>query len=149
MTPYSFLLHLHSGLRYIVLLLVLVAIIRAWAGWLGKQPFTDGNRKLNLFALISVHTQLIVGLVLYFLSPFVQFNAETMKTHDTRYWTVEHLTGMLIAIVLITIGYSKSKRASTPESKHKTVALFFTIALAIVVVIILASGRGLVGGATA
>jgi len=149
MTPYSFFLHLHSGLRYIVLLLVLVAIVRAWAGWLGKQPYSEGNRKLNLFALISVHTQLIAGLVLYFLSPLVQFNSETMKTHDTRYWTVEHLTGMLIAIILITIGYSKAKRAATPESKHKTVAVFFTIALVVVIAIILASGRGLVGGAGA
>ena len=91
MTLYSFFLHLHSGFRYIVLLLVLVAIIRAWADWLGKKAYSEGNRKLNLFAMISMHTQLLIGIVLYFISPFVQFNSHTMKDATTRYWTVEHL----------------------------------------------------------
>jgi uncharacterized membrane protein SirB2 len=145
MNAYLFFRYLHSGLRYIVLLLLLLAIIRAWADWLGKKPYSEGNRKLNLFAMISVHTQLLVGLVLYFLSPFVQFSSETMKQHDTRYWTVEHLTGMLIAIILITIGHSKSKKASLPESKHKNIAIFYTLAVVVVVAVLAFSGRGILG----
>lgn len=145
MTPYSFFLHLHSGLRYIVLLLVLLAIIRAWADWLGKKPYSNGNRLLNLFAMISVHTQLLVGIILYFLSPFVKFNSETMKNADTRYWTIEHLTMMIIAIILITIGHSKSKKLALPERKHKTIAIYYTVALLIVIVAIVASHRSLLG----
>ena len=145
MTLYSFLLHLHSGLRYIVLLLVLVAIIRAWADWLGQKAYSEGNRKLNLFAMISVHTQLLVGLVLYFVSPFVRFGSDTMKNATTRYWTVEHLTGMIIAIVLITIGHARSKRGATADAKHKSIAIFYTSALLIIAAVIILSKRGLIG----
>ena len=145
MTLYSFLLHLHSGFRYIVLLLVLLAILRAWLGWLGKVAYSESHRKLNLFALISVHTQLLIGFVLYFVSPFVTFGSDTMKEATTRYWTVEHLTGMLIAIALITIGHSRSKRGATSDAKHKSIAIFYTLALAVIVIIIIFSKRGLLG----
>jgi hypothetical protein len=145
MNAYSFFLHLHSGFRYIVLLLVLLAILIAWAGWLGKKSYSEGNRKLNLFALISVHTQFLIGLILYFLSPLVQFNSQTMKQPDTRYWTVEHLTAMIIAIVLITIGHSKSKKNTTPGGKHQSIAIYYTAALLIIIATIILSKRGLLG----
>ena len=144
MTLYSFFLHLHSGLRYIVLLLVLVAIIRAWADWLGHKAYSEGNRKLNLFAMISVHTQLLIGLVLYFVSPIVKFGSDTMKDATTRYWTVEHLTGMIIAIALITVGHARAKRAATPDAKHKSIAIFYTLALIIIAAVIILSKRGLI-----
>jgi membrane protein DedA with SNARE-associated domain len=128
-----------------VLLLLLLAIVRAWADWLGKKSYSNGNRLLNLFTMISVHTQLLFGLVLYFVSPLVQFNSQTMKASTTRYWTVEHLTIMLIAIVLITIGHSKSKKITLPEGKHKTIAIYYTVALLIIVVGIVVSKRGLIG----
>ncbi|MDB5137261.1 MAG: cytochrome [Mucilaginibacter sp.] len=145
MNAYSVFLHIHSGLRYVVLLLVLLAIIRAWADWFGRKAYSEGNRKLNLFALISVHTQLLFGIVLYFLSPFVQFNSGTMKNFDSRYWTVEHLTMMIIAIALITVGHSRSKKIVLPEGKHKTIALYYTAALLIIVVAIVVSHRSLLG----
>jgi uncharacterized membrane protein SirB2 len=145
MNAYSFFLHLHSGFRYIVLVLVLLAIIVAWAGWLGNKSYSEGNRKLNLFALISAHTQLLIGIVLYFLSPFVQFNGQTMKDASARYWTVEHLTGMIIAIVLITVGHAKSKRGTSSVGKHKSIAIFYTLALVIIVATIVLSKRGLLG----
>src|ERR1700761_9107298 len=122
MSIYKFFLELHSGFRYVVLILLLLAIIRAWADWLGKKPYSEGQRKLNLFSMISAHTQLLIGLILYFLSPFVQFNSQTMKDPQTRYWTMEHLTAMIIAIAIITIGHARSKRAALPENKHKAIA---------------------------
>lgn len=140
---YNFLLHAHSGFRYVVGILLIIAIIVAFAGWLGKSGYSEGNRKLNLFTLISAHIQLLLGLALYFVSPFVQFNADTMKNDTARYWTVEHITMMIIAIVLITIGHSKSKKALTPDAKHKTIAIFYTIALIIIVLAICMSKRGL------
>jgi hypothetical protein len=133
MTAYSFLQQLHSGFRYIVLVLFIYAIIAALVGWLGKRPYTNGNRLTNLFAMISAHTQLLIGIALYFVSPLVQFNAATMKNPTSRYFTVEHQVMMLIALVLITIGHSKSKKAVLQESKHKTIALFYGIALLIII----------------
>ncbi|MDB5025368.1 MAG: cytochrome [Mucilaginibacter sp.] len=145
MNAYSFFLHLHSGFRYVVFLLVLLAIASAWLRWLGKQPYTEANRKLNLFALISMHTQLLIGLVLYFLSPLVQFGSQTMKQADTRYWTVEHLTAMIIAIILVTIGHGKSKKNMTPAGKHQSIAIYYTAALLIIIATIMLSNRSLLG----
>lgn len=142
---YSFFKYFHSGLRYVVLILVLAAIIQAFLGWIGKKLYTEGNRKLNLFALISVHTQLLIGLVLYFLSPLVQFSGLAMKEPTIRYWTAEHITMMLIAIALITIGYSRSKRALTAEKRHFNIFIFYFLALIIVIVTLILSRRGVLG----
>ncbi len=139
---YSFFKYFHSGLRYIVLILVLAAIIQSLLGWIGKKTYTESNRKLNLFALISAHTQLLVGLVLYFLSPLVQFSGATMKNATSRYWTVEHISMMIIAIALITIGYARSKRILLPEKKHSNVFIFYFLALLIVIITLILSGRG-------
>jgi cytochrome b561 len=132
MTFYSFFKYLHSDFRYLVIVLILLAIIRAFVGWLGQRPYTDGNRKLNLFAMISVHTQLLIGIVLFFISPLVQFSKDAMHDKHLRYFTVEHWVIMLIAIALITVGHSKSKKASLPQAKHKAVAIFYSIALLVI-----------------
>lgn len=133
---YPFLKEFHSGWRYLVLLLIVIALLRALIGWLSNKPYTDGHRKTNLFALISAHVQFLVGLVLYFVSPFVQFGATTMSDKATRYWSVEHIFGMLIAIVLITIGHSKSKKAVNDLAKHKAIAIFYLIAIIVIVAVI-------------
>ena len=132
MTLYSFFKEFHSGFRYIVIVLVLLALVRAFMGWLGKRPYGEGNRKLNLFAMISVHTQFLLGIILFFISPMVQFSKETMKNPITRYFTVEHWVIMRIAIVLITIGHSKSKKAALPEGKHKAIAIFYLIGIVLI-----------------
>lgn len=142
---YSFFKNFHSGFRYIVFILVLIAIIQSLVGWLSKKPYTNGNRKMNLFAMISAHTQLLIGLILYFLSPLVQFASSTMKNNELRYWTVEHISMMIIAIVLITIGHSRSKKAVAPEAKHRAIAIFYILAILVIVVAILQSHRPLLG----
>ncbi|RFZ82619.1 cytochrome B [Mucilaginibacter terrenus] len=145
MTAYKFLLQAHSGFRYIVILLLVVAIVTALAGWFGKKTYTNGNRKLNLFTMISAHIQLLLGLALYFVSPFVKFDSGTMKDDTTRYWTVEHIAMMVFAIALITIGHARSKRAQLPEGKHRVIAIAYLLATLVVVVAILQSQRGLFG----
>jgi hypothetical protein len=140
MNTYSFVQHLHSGFRYIVMVLFIYTILMALLGWLGNRPYTNGNRLSNLFAMISAHTQLLIGIVLYFLSPLVAFNNTTMKDPVTRYFTVEHWVMMIIAIALITVGHSKSKKLVLPEAKHKTIALFYGIAL-IIIIGALAAGK--------
>jgi hypothetical protein len=140
MSAYSFVQELHSGFRFVVMVLFIYALLMAFIGWLGKRPYTNGNRLTNLFAMISAHTQLLIGIVLYFLSPLVQFNSETMKDATTRYFTVEHWVGMIIAIAIITVGHSRSKKQVLPEVKHKTIALFYSLAL-IIIIGVLAAGK--------
>ncbi len=135
----------HSGLRYVVLLLIVLALIQALTGWFGGKNYTEGNRKLNLFAMISAHVQLLLGLVLYFVSPLPQPGnmGAAMKNEITRYWTVEHAVMMILALVLITIGHSRSKKATNATDKHRAVAIFYGLGTIVIIVAILQSGRGL------
>jgi hypothetical protein len=133
MNAYTIINHLHSVNRYAVLTFLILAIIQSLIGFAGKRPYTNGNRIINMLAMIFTHIQLTLGVVLYFLSPMVQFNSETMKNDALRYFAVEHWVGMLAAIVLITIGHSKSKKIVLPEIKHKTIAIYYLIAILIVV----------------
>lgn len=133
---YIGLLHLHSALRYVVLILLIIAVIKAWMSWQGKKEFSSGDKKIYLFTLIFSHIQLLVGLILYFVSPIVDqayadFGA-AMKDAMLRFWAMEHFLMMLIAIILITIGYSSSKKTVDAVSKHKKIAIFYLIGLALI-----------------
>ena len=130
---YNIIQHAHSGFRYAVLVFLILAIIQSIIGFAGKRPYTNGNRIINLLAMIFTHTQLLVGIILYFISPMVQFTSDTMKNPTLRYFAVEHWFGMIIAVVLITIGHSKSKKIVLPEIKHRTIAIYYAIALTVVV----------------
>lgn len=134
--------HLHSGWRYVALLLIILALISAFSGWFGKNNYTEGNRKLNLFTLIAFHVQALIGIILYFVSPKVRLDdmAMAMKDSISRYWTVEHILMMIIAVVLITIGHSKSKKTTVSLQKHKSIAIFYTLAIIIVIVAVNMSG---------
>lgn len=143
---YNILVHAHAGLRWIVLILLLVAIVTAFRKWQGRDDYTTGDNKLYLWTLIAVHTQVLLGLVLYFLSPKVQFDPSYFSDKIYRFFTVEHITGMLIAAVLITIGRSRSRRMSGAIRKHKTVFIFFGIGLLIILASIPWPGR--IPGAT-
>lgn len=132
---YNMLLHAHSGLRWVVLILLVAATFKALLKWRSNAPFTEGDRKLNLFTMISVHVQLLIGLVLYFISPkVVEFSkfGEAMKETVSRFYAVEHLTTMLLAIILITVGYSKSKKAVEENKKFRIAFIFFGIALLLI-----------------
>lgn len=144
---YSTLFGLHSGLRYIVLLLLAVALLLSLIGLFGKKPYSETNRKVNLFAMIFTHTQFLVGLILYFFSPLVNYSnmAEAMKDATTRYWTVEHSVMMLFSIVLITIGHSRSKKAKDAVNKHRSIALYYGLAVLVILVAIYQSGRPILG----
>lgn len=135
---YSILVHAHSGLRWVLLILLLASIVKAYRKWQNRDDYTAGDNKLYLFTLIATHVQFLIGLVLYFISPKVPLfdaNLESgaiMRESLYRFYTVEHLVGMLIAVVLITIGRSRSRRMSSAIKKHKTVFTFFGIALLLI-----------------
>lgn len=141
---YNIFLQSHSYIRYFILICLVAVIVKSLIGWLNNKPYTAFDNKVGLYLLIFTHLQLIAGLVLYFISPFVKFGSETMKDKITRFWTVEHITAMLIVIVLITIARSTSKRMPTDQARHKRLAIFNLIALIIIVGTLAMSGRGII-----
>ena len=140
---YTGLLHTHSLLRFFILIALLLVIVKALIGLINKQPYGKWDNKLGLYLFIFTHMQLLVGLILYFVSPRVQFGATTMSDKFTRYWTVEHITAMLIAVVLITLARSTSKRIADDAAKHKRMLLFNATALLLIVATIVMGGMKL------
>jgi hypothetical protein len=126
---------IHKALFFVVMALGLIVIVRAAMGLSSKSEFTESDRKMGLFFLISNHTQLLIGLILYlFLSPFglkafQDFGSEVMKIAEYRKIAVEHISTNIIAIILITIGYSKNKRAFNDAAKHKNALIFYGLGL--------------------
>lgn len=147
------LLHLHNLLRWAVLITLLFALVNSVRGWMSKNDFTAGNRKVLLYALISCHVQLVLGWVLYFLKGYHKLlgQSDVMKNAGLRFWAVEHPVTITIAIVLVTLGYSRAKRRAGQWTAHRTAAVLMGVGL----ILILASipwpwreavGRGLFPG---
>lgn len=143
---YEGLLHAHSGLRWIVLALIVWALFKSTTGWVGRKDYGKGDRIAALLALIFTHIQLLIGLALYFISPKVSFESGVMESHILRFYTVEHMSMMIIAIALITIGFSTAKRLSDSVAKHKRIAVMYGIALALIIASIPWPFRGLGAG---
>jgi len=132
---YEILKSAHSGWRYLVIILLLVAFINALMGFLGKKPYTEGNRKLNVFALISAHIQLVLGLIIYFMNGWYKVDSSIAQL---RYWKMEHISMMLVAIILITVGNARSKRVDSALMKHRTIFIYFGFALVLITAAIFA-----------
>jgi hypothetical protein len=129
---YNILQSAHSGMRWLTLILLVVAVGNGLSKWLSKSEFTGTDRKINLFALIFTHIQILVGLVLYFISPRVNFDGEIMADAVTRFFVIEHPLTMIIAAVLITIGNSRSKKMEGSTNKFKSTAIFFGVGLLLI-----------------
>ncbi len=132
----------HSVLRYFILIFLIVVIVRSFLGWQKKSAYTPLDDKFSLWLFIFVHTQLLFGIIQYFVSPIVVFSGASMKDPIARYWLVEHAAMMLIAIVLITIARITIKKMTEAAAKHKRLFIFNVIALIIILVAIAQSGRG-------
>ena len=125
---------IHSGWAYIVVIMLVVAVVGAITGLVSKREFKDRDLRISLFTLIVAHLQLIIGLITYFVSAqfaYLTHNGmgAAMKEKDIRYFIMEHPLMMILAIVLITIGFSKHKKKQTDQGKFKTIAIFYGIAL--------------------
>ncbi len=135
-TVFNLLKHTHSGLRWIVLILLLYAIYNAFSKKKNNVDYTLGDRKLNMFAMISCHLQLTIGLIMYFMHPQIMAGLSkmgvVMKDGHLRHMVIEHLFGMLIALVIITVGHSKSKKLTDSSAKHKKIFVFYLIGLIII-----------------
>ena len=125
---------IHSYWAYIAVLILIVAFINAVMGMAKKRSFTDKDLRISLFTLIVMHIQLLIGLGWYFMSPWFKALKDVgmsaaMKDAQLRLFSIEHPTMMILAIVFITIGWSKHKKKTTDESKFKTIMIFYGIGL--------------------
>ena len=131
---YSLLKNLHSYLAYLVLLVLILAILNAFIGKIKGKDFESKDLRLSLYGLILSHIQLLIGLILYFVSPwFNQWSnlgvGGVMKATQARLYLVEHPFTNIIAIILITIGWSLHKRQSDPGKKFLRITLFYGFGL--------------------
>ncbi|MBC5862135.1 hypothetical protein [Flavobacterium turcicum] len=126
---YQFIQKFHSGWAYLALLILVVAVLNALIGKFSGKEFTSKDRKIALFALIAIHIQLLVGLVLYFVSPLGLESLGQMSDKALRLTSLEHPLINIIAIALITLGWSKHKKLVSSESKFKTFSIFYGVGL--------------------
>jgi len=126
---------IHSLLRWLVLAAGLWAVARALLGLVGGKPWMGADDKAGRFFTISIDVQLLVGLLLYgLLSPitrtaFADLGA-AMRNGELRYWAVEHIAMMLVAIGLVHVGRSRSRKGATPKGRHRSAFIFYALALA-------------------
>ncbi len=149
---YTGLLHTHSLVRWIMLILLIMTVLRSYNGWKSKRSFTPGDKKLVLFTLIFSHVQLLIGFLLYMVSPIVKSALSdmgaAMKDKMMRFYAVEHISIMIVAILLITIGNAMAKRTTNDSDRFKKIFIYFFIGLLLILVSIpwpfqmVGAGRG-------
>jgi uncharacterized membrane protein YozB (DUF420 family) len=131
---YAFILAVHNILRWVVLILLILALVRAFWGWFGRREWTSTDRKVGMFYSVSLDVQLLLGLILYFvLSPitklaFGDFGAALANT-DLRFFVFEHLLMMVLAVVFAHVGVAAAKRADESIQKHRRTAIWFGLSL--------------------
>ena len=125
--------HLHSTLRWVALALLVATWLRAFSQRRSGQ-FTPLQARLGLFSMITLHLQLVIGLALYFLRDWPAALSEpgAMANAPVRFFGMEHLALMLLAILLGTLGHSLAKRATDPETKYRKHVLYFGLALVVI-----------------
>ncbi len=145
------LVHVHNFLRWVILVLLLVSIIKAYSGWKGKKAFAAGDKKVWLFTMISAHITLLLGLYQVvmgrygFLTTSLPEGTSFMKDRFFRFYWVEHPLGMIVAIVLITLGHGMAKKAVSDEEKYKKAFRFFLVALVLILASVPWPFRELIG----
>lgn len=130
---YSTLLFLHSWLRWALLLVGIIVIIRAFSGWLGNKDYLKSHDAFSISLIALFHLQLILGLLLFFFfSPIVntafQNFGAAMKDSQLRFWTVEHGSIMVLSILIAQFGRIKIKKAVLAVDKFRNEAIYFTLA---------------------
>ena len=134
------LLNVHSYLAYAALALLVLASINAILGLTSKKLFTDKDLRISLFTMIICHIQLLVGLIVYFSSDRINqwslLGMKVMKNDELRQLLVEHPLTNIIALVLITMGWSKHKKEESNNGKFKKIAIFYTLGLLLLLLMI-------------
>jgi hypothetical protein len=147
----SVLLQVHSILRWVILLLLVLSIIQSFIGWIKHRELREADARLWLFTMISAHTTLLVGLILLFFGRFgilssgLPEGVHLMSDKFYRFFWVEHPVGMLIATILITVGRGVVKKQITDPLKYKRAFWLFLLALVIILATIPWPFREIIG----
>jgi len=145
------LLFLHSLLRWIILVLLILSIVRSFSGWKSKKAFSTGDGKMWLFLMISAHITLVLGLYQLFFGRYgiavtsLPEGTQVMKDKFFRFFWVEHPFGMIVSVVLITLGRRMSKPAIPDTDKYKKAFWYFFIALIVILATVPWPFRDIVG----
>ncbi len=137
---YNGLLHLHNLGRWVLIILLLVAVVNSMMGMTNNKPYTKGDRKIALFTMITAHIMLLVGFYQWFAGPWGYQAIQNrgfgivMKDSVARFWAIEHMAGMLIGIILITIAKGVARKPITDPTKHKRSFWLFFLALVIILI---------------
>lgn len=130
---FGVLLILHSGIRWLVLITLLLMLFRSYRGWARQLDFNRSDNVLRLLTVSCAHLQLLIGLVLYVLSPLVRYFynyfPESVHITEIRFFGMEHITMMLLAMTCISIGSIRAKRKIIGYHKFRTIALWYSLAL--------------------
>lgn len=138
---FHFLLNaLHSYNRYLILIALFWVLFRSWSGWMGKKHFVKTDNTASLVLLILAHLQLLLGLIQYFFTSAYTTGDLPVSDPWVRYFKMEHISGMILAIVLIQLGRTFAKKAHFHEHKHKKIALYTTAAAVIITAILAMKG---------
>ena len=128
---YATLKVLHSHMPYLFFAIGIVFFIKFALGLVNKSEYNNADKRIALIVLALAHLQLVIGLVLYFISPIttaaMQDFGAAMKDSTSRLYAVEHISVNIIGIIAITIGYSKAKRIAESKAKFKTTLLLYAI----------------------
>ena len=122
--------HLHSGIRWIALIALVVAVIASLMGVINKKGLD--RKQLYSTALYALHLQILIGIALFFMSSKVRFEEGFMKDSVLRFFAIEHPLLMVIGVVLVTIGYSKAKKLDDPLRKSKKILIFYSLGLLLI-----------------
>ena len=133
---YSVLLSIHSLMRWLVLISLVFAVYRAYSGWRSNKSFSKLDDRTRHITATIIHVQFTLGVWLYFVSPVVDYFLknfrEAVHMREIRFFGMEHITMMTVAVTLLTIGSAKAKRAETDQKKFKTMFVWYSIALLII-----------------
>lgn len=130
---YNGILHAHSGLRWIVLLLLVLTVVISLIKWLSKDDSMSNSTKSIFKAnTIFAHVQLLLGIVLMFVSTKIHFNDGWQENEVIKFFVGKHMGMMILAVILITVGSARMKRISSVVNKYRNVFIFNLIALIII-----------------
>lgn len=133
---YLLFLTLHNITRWLVLIFGLLVVVRAFSGWSGKKGWTQLDDRIGVFFASSLDLQLLLGLILYVVSPIIQGALRNfggaMGNAVTRFFAVEHVAVMLLAVIAVHVGRSAVKKVSLASQKHRRAAIWFSVTLLII-----------------
>lgn len=134
---YSFVLAVHNILRWIVLIILIIALVRAFWGWFGKREWDSTDTRVGRFYSISLDIQFLLGIILYFflsdLTKVVMSNfSAAMSAQEPRFFGIEHVFYMVLAVILAHVGVAAAKRAEESVKKYRRTAIWFSLSLVVI-----------------